>query len=119
MSNDLTDGSGNISPSSDGKMMASFRIDRELWAKFQELAKTERLTATDVLTEYIQRCTEHNRTFYGSSHTDIILTPTDSVSIDKDEVLKLIDERISTIVSISKDDVETIIDSRIQDIKKP
>jgi len=44
--------------------MASFRIDKELWAKFGAIAKRERLTVTDVLTEYIQRCTDNDRTEY-------------------------------------------------------
>jgi hypothetical protein len=48
----------------DNKMMASFRIDRELWAKFGRLAKSERLTATDVLTDYIQRCTDNDKSEY-------------------------------------------------------
>lgn len=44
--------------------MASFRIDKELWAKFGAIAKRERLTVTDVLTDYIQRCTDNDRTDY-------------------------------------------------------
>ena len=44
--------------------MASFRIDKELWAKFGAIAKRERLTVTDVLTEYVQRCTDNDRTEY-------------------------------------------------------
>jgi hypothetical protein len=59
--------SGHPPSTEDNKMMASFRIDRELWAKFGKLAKSERLTATDVLTEYIQRCTDTERTQYAVS----------------------------------------------------
>jgi len=44
--------------------MASFRIDKELWSKFGAIAKRERLTVTDVLTDYIQRCTDNDRTEY-------------------------------------------------------
>jgi hypothetical protein len=65
MSDDLTTTEmGNITSTEDHKMMASFRIDRELWAKFGRLAKSERLTATDVLTDYIQRCTDNDKSEY-------------------------------------------------------
>jgi hypothetical protein len=55
---------GNTILAEDNKMMASFRIDRELWAKFGRLAKNERLTATDILTDYIQRCADNNQSQY-------------------------------------------------------
>ncbi len=59
-------------------MMASFRIDRDLYSKFGAIAKRERLTVTDVLTGYIQRCTDNDRTEYGVStdtyNTDILVS---------------------------------------------
>ncbi len=65
MSNDLIiTETGNTTPIEENKMMASFRIDRELWAKFGKLAKSERLTATDILTDYIQRCTDNEMSQY-------------------------------------------------------
>ncbi len=65
MSNDLIiTETGNATPIEENKMMASFRIDRELWAKFGKLAKSERLTATDILTDYIQRCTDNEMSQY-------------------------------------------------------
>jgi hypothetical protein len=65
MNDDLTTTEmGNTTSTEDNKMMASFRIDRELWAKFGKLAKSERLTATDILTDYIQRCTDNDKSQY-------------------------------------------------------
>jgi hypothetical protein len=65
MNDDLTTAeTGNTTPIEDNKMMASFRIDRDLWVKFGRLAKSERLTATDILTDYIQRCTDNDRSQY-------------------------------------------------------
>ena len=61
MINDLIITEANICTPEENKMMASFRIDRELWAKFGKLAKSERLTATDILTDYIQRCTDNDK----------------------------------------------------------
>ena len=69
----ITTETGNTTSTEDNKMMASFRIDRELWAKFGKLAKSERLTATEILTDYIQRCTDNDRSQYASS-TDIYNT---------------------------------------------
>ena len=56
--------------------MASFRIDRDLWAKFGAIAKRERLTVTDVLTDYIQRCTDNDRTEYAvnTGNDDTVIT---------------------------------------------
>jgi predicted nucleotide-binding protein (sugar kinase/HSP70/actin superfamily) len=65
MNHDLkTTEMGDATSTEDNKMMASFRIDRELWAKFGKLAKSERLTATDILTDYIQRCTDNEKSQY-------------------------------------------------------
>ena len=67
-------------------MMASFRIDRDLYAKFGAIAKRERLTVTDVLTGYIQSCTDNDRTEYGVStdtyNTDSLIS-TDTYDTDK------------------------------------
>ncbi len=68
--------------------MASFRIDRDLWAKFGAIAKRERLTVTDVLTDYIQRCTDNDRTGYGvnTSSDDTIITD----NYGNDDVLRMV-----------------------------
>jgi hypothetical protein len=42
------------------KMMASFRIDRELWTLFGQIAKSRRMTATEVLTAYISGVVSHD-----------------------------------------------------------
>ena len=98
---------GTDSPIIETKTMASFRIEREYWAKFGELAKKERLTVTQVLTEYIEKCIESNRTFYGvRMDTDSVITSINPVSIDTDQILKLIDERISTLSLPTADLIE-------------
>jgi hypothetical protein len=43
-------------PTVEDKMIASFRIDRDDWNRFGLLVKRERLNATQVMTEYIQKC---------------------------------------------------------------
>jgi hypothetical protein len=87
--------------------MASFRIDRQLWAKFGAIAKRERLTATDVLTDYIQRCTDKDKTAYAVNiNTDAVIS-TDTYDTDKlnDAVMMA----VSTLSLLSKDDVSTMI----------
>ena len=87
-------------PTVEDKMMASFRIDRDDWNRFGLLAKRERLNATQVLTEYIQKCLKADRTYFDHRMSnDNSSTGNEQVSINTDDVLKLIDERISTNVS--------------------
>jgi hypothetical protein len=84
-------------PTVEDKMMASFRIDRDDWNRFGLLAKRERLNATQVLTEYIQKCLNADQTYFDSRMSnDKSSTDNESVSINTDNVLKLIEERIST-----------------------
>jgi hypothetical protein len=88
-------------PTVEDKMMASFRIDRDEWNRFGLLAKRERLNATQVLTEYIQKCLNADRTYFDRRmSTDNGSTDNESVSIGNDDVVKLIDERISTNISM-------------------
>ena len=83
MTNDIKpDETGNSTPPN-SMMMASFRVDRELWTKFGAIAKRERLTATDVLTDYIQRCTDNDKTEYAVSIGKNVLTSTDTYDTDK------------------------------------
>jgi hypothetical protein len=72
--------------------MASFRIDRDLWTKFGAIAKRERLTVTDVLTDYIQRCTDNDRTDYGinTSNDDLVITS----NYGNDDVLTMVRKAI-------------------------
>jgi hypothetical protein len=87
-------------PTVEDKMMASFRIDRDEWNRFGLLAKRERLNATQVLTEYIQKCLNADRTYFDRRMSnDNSSTDNESISINTDDVLKLIDERISTDIS--------------------
>jgi hypothetical protein len=82
-------------PTVEDKMMASFRIDRDEWNRFGLLAKRERLNATQVLTEYIQKCLNADRTYFDSKiGIDESSTDNELVSICTDDVLKLIDKRI-------------------------
>jgi hypothetical protein len=87
-------------PTVEDKMMASFRIDRDEWNRFGLLAKRERLNATQVLTEYIQKCLNADRTYFDRQmSTDNSSTDNELVSINTDDVLKPIDKRISTAIS--------------------
>jgi biotin operon repressor len=86
-------------PTVEDKMMASFRIDRDDWNRFGLLAKRERLNATQVLTEYIQKCLNADWTYFDRRiSTEESSTDDESVSIHTDDVLKLIDERINTAI---------------------
>jgi len=76
--------------------MASFRIDRDLWAKFGVIAKRERLTVTDVLTDYIQRCTDNDRTEY-------------AVNTDNDDTVNIGNYNNDTVMTM----VNTAIDNRV------
>lgn len=90
-------------------MMASFRVDRELWAKFGAIAKRERLTATDVLTDYIQRCTDNDKTEYAVSiGKDILL------SADTDRLNDAVMTAISTLSLLNKDDVMMIVSTAMK-----
>ena len=108
----MSEGTGTNTPTVENKMMASFRIEREDWGKFGEVAKRERLTVTQVLTEYIEKCIQSNRTFYGVMiNTDDDVMTSGSSSTDTDEIQRLIDERISTnndeVIRQAKDNIST------------
>ena len=127
MTDDLNvDGTVDNTPAIEDKMMASFRVDRDEWNRFGLLAKRERLNATQVLTEYIQKCLDADRTYFGSRmSTDGSSIDSKLVSINNDEVLKLVDERISTAISTlslqtpdlnlstGKDEIFALINSKI------
>jgi hypothetical protein len=67
----------------DTKTMASFRIEREDWQAFGALAKKERLTVTQVLTDYIERCLAIGRSMYGVSiNPDTVGSSLDPLPID-------------------------------------
>jgi hypothetical protein len=141
MSEDLTSNeTGNTTPTEDNKMMASFRIDRELWAKFGKLAKSERLTATDVLTEYIQRCTDNDKTQYAVSMDTDVLASTgtyddtrlnDAVMMmvstlslpDKDAVMMMVSTAIETSlqssVRVMIESALAPIEAEVAELKKP
>ena len=88
-------------------MMASFRVDREVWAKFGAIAKRERLTATDVLTDYIQRCTDNDKTEYAVRTDKDNALSIDTYDTDKfNEAVRM---AVSTLSLLSKDDVSTMI----------
>ena len=108
MNDDLiTTETGNTTSTEDNKMMASFRIDRELWAKFGKLVKSERLTATDILTDYIQRCTDNDRSQYASS--------TNTYSTDKLNALAIM--MVNTAIEASlQSSVQIMIESALTPI---
>ena len=111
MTNDLNSEGTGITPQTSVMMMASFRIDREVWAKFGAIAKRERLTATDVLTEYIQRCTDNDKTEYAVRIDTDTSASTDTYDTDKfNEAVRM---AVSTLSLLSKDDVSKRIDDAI------
>jgi hypothetical protein len=83
----------------DSKMMASFRVDREDWGKFGALAKGERLTVTQLLTDYIDWCLRAGKSMYGvrivpDSSTYQVSTPSTS-----DGLQTAIDEAIEQAIA--------------------
>jgi hypothetical protein len=81
----------------DTKMMASFRIERADWEKFGLMVKGERLTATQVLTDYIEQCLSAGNSFYranpGSHGTST------NEEFTAEQVRALIDEAVSPLVT--------------------
>lgn len=89
----------------DNMRMASFRIDKDLWAKFSAVAKRERYTVTEALTDYIQICTGNDRlelsgnTSNDSVENDKLVVSNDTVLVDNDVVSLVniaIDKALST-----------------------
>lgn len=117
MTNDLNSEDTSTTPHTSVMMMASFRVDREVWAKFGAIAKRERLTATDVLTQYIQRCTDNDKTEYG------VMIDTDSVlsidTYDTDRFSEAVRMAVSTLSLCSHDDVSKRIDDAIDNRVSP
>jgi hypothetical protein len=118
-----------ITPTDD-KMMASFRIDRELWVKFGKLVKSERLTATDVLTDYIQRCTDNDKSQYAVNTStdealstgtyddtrlnDAVMTAIGTLSLpDRDAVMMMVSTAIEASLQSS---VRVMIESALEPI---
>ena len=113
-------------PTVENKMMASFRIDRDDWQRFGLLAKRERLTVTQLLTEYIEKCLDADRSMYGVRiGNDEILSTGQYISTSNDEILKLIDSKINTAISTlslptiepsistSNDEILSLIDLKV------
>jgi hypothetical protein len=113
--------------------MASFRIERDLWAKFGAIAKRERLTVTDVLTDYIQRCTDNDRTEYAvntSNDNSVINHNYDNDKLDStvitgintriDDVVSKLDEVGSLSAEVkSLNELFAVLESDLVAIKKP
>ena len=118
MTNDLnSEGTGMSTPQTSVMMMASFRIDREVWAKFGAIAKRERLNATEVLTEYIQRCTDNDRTEYAVRIDTDTSTSTDTY--DTDKFNEAVMTAVLTLSLCSHDDVSKRIDDAIDNRVSP
>jgi hypothetical protein len=113
--------------------MASFRIERDLWAKFGAIAKRERLTVTDVLTDYIQRCTDNDRTEYAvnTNNDDSVINHNyDNDKLDGsviteintriDDVISKLDEVGSLSAEVkSLSELFAVLESDLVSIKKP
>jgi hypothetical protein len=91
----------------DNKMMASFRIDREDWNRFGELARMERLTATQLLTDYVAWCLERGKSQYGVRQDND--TSSRTFSTGNDDVTQMLEDRLST----HKDEVLTAVADKI------
>lgn len=97
-------------PTVENKMMASFRIDRDDWQRFGLLAKRERLTVTQLLTEYIEKCLDADRSMYGVRiGNDDILGNGQYISTSNDEILSLIDLK----VSMNNDEILKQVESQV------
>jgi hypothetical protein len=108
--------SGHVSMSEEPtrkKTMASFRIYEDLWEKFGELAKRERLTATQALTEYIERC------LGGNSIDGGVSTESLPVSTDKDGMQQSIDQLTTELTELRSGVSElTQLKAEVAEIKK-
>jgi hypothetical protein len=107
----------NPSPD-DNKMMASFRVDRELWAKFGAIAKRERLTATDVLTDYIQRCTSNDKTQYSVNTSNDLVSTSSTETLTRNDVVSIVNDVVLTHQEI-RDIAEATIKDSISSLKAP
>ena len=117
MTNDLNSEGTSTTPQTSVMMMASFRVDREVWAKFGAIAKRERLTATDVLTQYIQRCTDNDKTEYG-----VRIDNDSALSIDAydtDRFSEAVSMAVSTLSLCSHDDISKRINDAIDNRVSP
>jgi hypothetical protein len=113
--------------------MASFRIERDLWAKFGAIAKRERLTVTDVLTDYIQRCTDNDRTEYAvnTNNDDSVInhnydndkldgTVITGINTRIDDAVSKLDEVGSLRADVkSLSELFAVLESDLAEIKKP
>lgn len=122
IANDLNSDETVNTPQASTMMMASFRIDREVWSAFGAIAKRERLTVTDVLTAYIQKCTDKDGTEYGVMIGTDASASTDTYDTDKfndavmtavstafDQLTKKITDLELEVVSIKKfDSIELV-----------
>ena len=117
ITNDLNSEEASTTPQTSVMMMASFRVDREVWAKFGAIAKRERLTATDVLTQYIQRCTDNDKTEYGVRIDNVSIVSINTY--DTDRFNEAVMMAISTLSLCSHDDVSKRIDDAIDNRVSP
>jgi hypothetical protein len=78
----------------DNMRMASFRIDKDLWAKFSAIAKRERYTVTEALTDYIQLCTDNDKLEL-SSNTSNDIVDNDRVVVGNNDINTAIDKALS------------------------
>jgi hypothetical protein len=83
----------------DTKMMASFRIERADWEKFGLMVKGERLTATQVLTDYIEQCLSAGNSFYRANPASHETRTSTNEEFTAKQVRSLIDEAVSPLVT--------------------
>jgi hypothetical protein len=124
MSDDLVEtGTIDSTPKVDNKMMASFRIDREDWKRFGELGKRERLTVTELITDYVEKCLAADRSWYGveisTDKDDVSIGHSHIISTGNDDVLKQVEEMIGThkdeILTMVREEISTLSVSSVPD----
>jgi hypothetical protein len=114
MSDDLVEPETmDSTPKVDNKMMASFRIDRDAWKRFGEMGRRERLTVTELITDYVEKCLAADRSWYGveisTDKDDVSIDYSNIISTGNDIVLKQVEELIST----HKDEILMLVEEKI------
>jgi hypothetical protein len=99
----------------DNMRMASFRIDKDLWAKFSAIAKRERYTVTEALTDYIQVCTGNDKLEL-SINTSNEAIDNDGVVVGNDAINTAIDKALSVRLDVlTHQEVRDIAAATIKD----
>ena len=95
----------------DGKTVASFRVDMATWKRFGELAKRERLNATQILIDYIDKCILLGHSMYEVEPEDFQRLMNERVPTRRD-VYRTVGKHIKPIsIDVAEDDIGMEIDA--------